>query len=60
MRQNTLRVRLLGGLDLWLGDQPFVRPAILGSATVPAAAPRAPLDGGRPTVAPPRAARPAG
>src|SRR6266480_4871 len=39
---------------------PFVRPAIVGSATVPAAAPRAPQDGGRPTVAPPRAARPAG
>lgn len=39
---------------------PFVRPAILGSATVPAAAPRAPRDGARPTAAPPRAARPAG
>ena len=39
---------------------PFVRPAVLGSATVPAAAPRAPQDGGRPTVAPPQAARPAG
>jgi SAM-dependent methyltransferase len=39
---------------------PFVRPAVLGSATVPAAAPRAPQDGGRPTVAPPRVARPAG
>jgi SAM-dependent methyltransferase len=39
---------------------PFVRPAILGSATVPAAAPRARQDGVRPTVAPPAAARPAG
>ena len=39
---------------------PFVRPAILGSATAPAAAPRAPRDGARPTAAPPRAARPAG
>jgi len=39
---------------------PFARPAILGSATVPAAAPHAPQDGGRPTVAPPRAAQPAG
>ena len=39
---------------------PFVRPAIVGSATVPAAAPRAPQAGDRPTVAPPRAARPAG
>ena len=39
---------------------PFVRPAVLGSATAPAAAPRAPQDGGRPTVAPSRAARPAG
>ena len=39
---------------------PFVRPAILGSATVPAAAPHAPRDGARPTVAPPPAARPAG
>ena len=38
----------------------FVRPAILGSATVPADAPRAPRDGGRPTVAPSRVARPAG
>ena len=38
----------------------FVRPAILGSATAPAAAPRAPQDGARPTAAPPRAARPAG
>ena len=39
---------------------PFVRPAILGTATVPAAAPRARQDGARPTVAPPQAARPAG
>jgi ubiquinone/menaquinone biosynthesis C-methylase UbiE len=39
---------------------PFVRPAVLGSATVPAGAPRAPRDGARPTAAPPRAARPAG
>ena len=39
---------------------PFVRPAIVGSATAPAAAPRAPQDGARPAVAPPRAARPAG
>ena len=39
---------------------PFVRPAVLGTATVPAAAPRAPQDGARPTVAPPRVARPAG
>jgi len=39
---------------------PFVRPAVLGSATVPAAAPRAPQDGARPTAAPPQAARPAG
>ena len=38
---------------------PSVRPAILGSATAPAAAPRAPRDGARPTAAPPRAARPA-
>jgi ubiquinone/menaquinone biosynthesis C-methylase UbiE len=38
---------------------PFVRPAIAGSATAPAAAPRARQDGGRPTVAPPQAARPA-
>jgi SAM-dependent methyltransferase len=38
----------------------FVRPAILGCATAPAAAPRAPQDGARPTAAPPRAARPAG
>jgi hypothetical protein len=39
---------------------PFVRPLILGTATVPADAPRAPQDGGRPTVAPSRVARPAG
>jgi len=39
---------------------PFVRPVILGSATVPAAPPRAPRDGARPTVAPPPVARPAG
>ncbi len=39
---------------------PFVRPTVLGSATVPAAAPRAPQDGARPTVAPPQVARPAG
>jgi SAM-dependent methyltransferase len=39
---------------------PFVRPTILGSATVPAAAPRAPQDDGRPTAAPPQVARPAG
>jgi SAM-dependent methyltransferase len=39
---------------------PFVRPAILGTATVPAAAPRAPQGGARPTVAPPPVARPAG
>jgi len=39
---------------------PFVRPMVLGSATVPAAAPRAPQDGARPTVAPPPVARPAG
>jgi SAM-dependent methyltransferase len=39
---------------------PFARPAILGSATAPATAPRARQDGGRPTVAPPRAAQPAG
>ena len=38
----------------------FVRPAILASATVPADTPRAPQDGGRPTVAPSRVARPAG
>jgi ubiquinone/menaquinone biosynthesis C-methylase UbiE len=39
---------------------PFARPAILGSATAPATAPRARQDGGLPTVAPPQAARPAG
>ena len=39
---------------------PFVRPTILGTATVPAAPPRAPRDGARPTVAPPPAAQPAG
>jgi ubiquinone/menaquinone biosynthesis C-methylase UbiE len=39
---------------------PFARPAILGSATAPATAPRARQDGDRPTVAPPRAAQPAG
>jgi SAM-dependent methyltransferase len=39
---------------------PFVRPAILGTAAVPAAATRARQDGGPPTAAPPRAARPAG
>ena len=39
---------------------PFARPMVLGSATVPAAAPRAPQDGARPTVAPPPVARPAG
>ena len=39
---------------------PFVRPTILGSATVPVAAPRAPQDGARPTAAPPPAAQPAG
>jgi ubiquinone/menaquinone biosynthesis C-methylase UbiE len=39
---------------------PFVRPAIVGTATVPAAAPRARQAGDRPTVAPPQAARPAG
>jgi ubiquinone/menaquinone biosynthesis C-methylase UbiE len=38
----------------------FVRPVILGSVTAPATAPRAPQDGGRPTVAPSRVARPAG
>src|SRR5712672_2893164 len=38
----------------------FVRPTILGNAIVPAAAPRAPQDGARPTVAPPPAAQPAG
>src|SRR5215472_7272153 len=39
---------------------PFARPAILGSATAPATAPRARQDGGLTTVAPPQAARPAG
>lgn len=39
---------------------PFVRPAIVGSATGPAAAPRAHQDGDLPTAAPPRAVRPAG
>src|SRR6516164_8272550 len=39
---------------------PFARPAILGSATAPATAPRARQDGDLPTVAPPQAARPAG
>jgi SAM-dependent methyltransferase len=39
---------------------PFVRPTIVGSATAPATAPRARQDGGRPTVAPPQAARPTG
>jgi len=39
---------------------PFVRPTVLGSATVPAGPPRAPQDGARPTVAPPPVARPAG
>jgi ubiquinone/menaquinone biosynthesis C-methylase UbiE len=38
----------------------FVRPAILGSVTAPVTAPRAPQDGGRPTAAPSRVARPAG
>ena len=38
---------------------PFVRPAIVGCATAPAAAPHTPQAGGRPAVAPPRAARPA-
>jgi ubiquinone/menaquinone biosynthesis C-methylase UbiE len=38
---------------------PFVRPAILGSATAPAAAPRARPDCSRPAAAPPPAARPA-
>jgi len=38
----------------------FARPAILGSATVPEAAPRARQDAGPTTVAPPQAARPAG
>jgi SAM-dependent methyltransferase len=39
---------------------PFVRPAVLGTATVPATPPRALRDGARPTVAPPPAAQPAG
>jgi SAM-dependent methyltransferase len=39
---------------------PFVRPAIAGSATAPATAPRARQDDGLPTVAPPQAAQPAG
>jgi ubiquinone/menaquinone biosynthesis C-methylase UbiE len=39
---------------------PFVRPAILGSATVSAAAPRAREADGRPTAAPPRVATPGG
>jgi ubiquinone/menaquinone biosynthesis C-methylase UbiE len=39
---------------------PFARPAILGRAAVPAAAPRARTDGARPAGAPPPAARPAG
>ncbi len=39
---------------------PFVRPAIVGSATVPAAAPRARQAGAQPTAAPPPAVRPAG
>ena len=39
---------------------PFVRPAILGSATAPATAPRARQDAGLPTVAPSRVVRPAG
>jgi SAM-dependent methyltransferase len=39
---------------------PFVRPAVLGSATVPAVAPSARPDGVRPAVAQPPAARPAG
>ena len=38
---------------------PFVRPAVLGSATVPATAPQARQDGDRPAAAPPQAARPA-
>jgi ubiquinone/menaquinone biosynthesis C-methylase UbiE len=38
----------------------FVRPAILGSATVPAAAPRARQAHDRPTVPPSRSVRPAG
>jgi SAM-dependent methyltransferase len=39
---------------------PFVRPAILGSATAPVAAPRAHQDGDLPTVVPPRVAQPGG
>jgi SAM-dependent methyltransferase len=39
---------------------PFVRPAVLGSATAPVAAPRAHRDGDLPTVVPPRVARPGG
>jgi SAM-dependent methyltransferase len=39
---------------------PFVRPAILGRAAVPAAAPRVRTDGAQPAGAPPPAARPAG
>jgi SAM-dependent methyltransferase len=39
---------------------PFVRPAIMGSATAPATAPRARPDCSRPAAAPPPAARPAG
>jgi ubiquinone/menaquinone biosynthesis C-methylase UbiE len=39
---------------------PFVRPAILGIATAPAATPRARRDDLRPTAAPPPATRPAG
>ena len=37
---------------------PFVRPAIVGSATAPVAAPRAHQDGDLPTVVPPRVVRP--
>jgi SAM-dependent methyltransferase len=39
---------------------PFVRPAILGSAAAPAAAPSPGQDGARLTAAPPPAGRPAG
>ena len=39
---------------------PFVRPTVLGSATVPAAASRAPQDGARTTAEPSPVARPAG
>ena len=39
---------------------PFVRPLVLGIATVPVATPRAAQDGDQPTAAPLRAARPAG